>query len=108
MAKGTRLAEETEIRPKPKATISGQPILWHIMHIESAGGGDEFVSTLRRNSDLIEAYFLNSTSSITTYHLSDPDGVPAKGAMGFRDAAFRDSSMIAPENARRCWRCGPA
>ena len=101
---GTRLAEETEIRPKPKATIGGQPIFRHSMNIDSAGGGDEFVITLSRNSDLIEAHFLHSTSSITTYHLSDSGGLPVTEAMGVRDAAFRDSSIIAAENAPRCSR----
>src|SRR5436190_15247733 len=40
---GTRLAEETEVRPKPMVEIGGQPILWHIMKHYAAQGFKEFV-----------------------------------------------------------------
>jgi len=40
---GTRLAEETHLRPKPMVEIGGKPILWHIMKIYAAHGIKEFV-----------------------------------------------------------------
>jgi len=40
---GTRLSEETDIRPKPMVEIGGKPILWHIMKIYSQYGFDEFI-----------------------------------------------------------------
>src|SRR5450759_5435450 len=43
---GTRLAEETSVRPKPMAEIGDRPVLWHIMKIYSAHGFNEFVVCL--------------------------------------------------------------
>ena len=43
---GTRLSEETGIRPKPMVEIGGMPILWHIMKIYSAYGFNEFIICL--------------------------------------------------------------
>src|SRR3712207_4295090 len=43
---GTRLAEETTVRPKPMVEIGGKPILWHIMKLYSAHGIDDFVVCL--------------------------------------------------------------
>jgi len=43
---GTRLSEETQVRPKPMVEIGGKPILWHIMKMCSAHGIDEFVICL--------------------------------------------------------------
>ena len=40
---GTRLSEETTIKPKPMVEIGGRPILWHIMKIYSAQGFNEFI-----------------------------------------------------------------
>ncbi len=43
---GTRLAEETDVRPKPMVEIGGKPILWHIMKIYSHFGYNDFIITL--------------------------------------------------------------
>jgi len=43
---GTRLAEETSVRPKPMVEIGGKPILWHIMKIYAQHGVDEFIVCL--------------------------------------------------------------
>ena len=43
---GTRLAEETEIKPKPMVEIGGKPILWHIMNIYSHYGFNDFIIAL--------------------------------------------------------------
>jgi len=56
---GTRLAEETSIRPKPMVEIGGKPILWHIMKIYAAFGFKEFVVALGYKGEEIKKYFLN-------------------------------------------------
>ncbi|GHF37096.1 glucose-1-phosphate cytidylyltransferase [Deinococcus metalli] len=56
---GTRLAEETAIRPKPMVEIGGKPILWHIMNIYAAHGVDEFIIALGYRGEVIKEYFLN-------------------------------------------------
>jgi glucose-1-phosphate cytidylyltransferase len=56
---GTRLAEETGIRPKPMVEIGGKPILWHIMKIYSNYGFNEFVICLGYKGFMIKEYFSN-------------------------------------------------
>lgn len=56
---GTRLAEETSVRPKPMVEIGGRPILWHIMKIFSAHGVSEFVVCLGYKGYVIKEYFAN-------------------------------------------------
>jgi glucose-1-phosphate cytidylyltransferase len=56
---GTRLAEETQVRPKPMAEIGDHPMLWHIMKIYSHFGFDEFVICLGYKGYLIKEYFSN-------------------------------------------------
>ena len=56
---GTRLSEETVLRPKPMVEIGGKPILWHIMKIYSAHGINEFVICLGYRGYLIKEYFSN-------------------------------------------------
>ncbi|MEM9763217.1 MAG: sugar phosphate nucleotidyltransferase, partial [Pseudomonadota bacterium] len=55
--KGTRLAEETQVRPKPMVEIGGKPILWHIMKIYSHYGFDDFAVALGYKGDYIKRYF---------------------------------------------------
>lgn len=57
--RGTRLREETEIRPKPLVEIGSRPILWHIMKIYSHYGFKDFVLCLGYKGELIKEYFLN-------------------------------------------------
>lgn len=56
---GTRLSEETVIKPKPMVEIGGKPILWHIMKIYSAYGYNEFVVLLGYKGYMIKEYFAN-------------------------------------------------
>ncbi|MFG1275646.1 glucose-1-phosphate cytidylyltransferase [Xanthobacter flavus] len=56
---GTRLAEETSIRPKPMVEVGGYPILWHIMNIYSAYGVNEFIICLGYKGYYIKEYFAN-------------------------------------------------
>jgi len=63
---GTRLSEETIVKPKPMVEIGDKPILWHIMNIYSAYGFNEFVLALGYKGEVIKEYFLNYY-----YHQSD-------------------------------------
>ena len=56
---GTRLSEETSVRPKPMAEIGEKPILWHIMKIYSHYGFNEFVICLGYKGYMIKEYFSN-------------------------------------------------
>lgn len=56
---GTRLSEETTIRPKPMIEIGGRPILWHIMKIYSGYGIHDFVICLGYKGYIIKEYFAN-------------------------------------------------
>jgi glucose-1-phosphate cytidylyltransferase len=59
---GTRLSEETVVKPKPMVELGGRPILWHIMKIYASYGFKEFVVALGYKGEIIKDYFLN-------YHL---------------------------------------
>jgi len=56
---GTRLSEETSVRPKPMVEIGGRPILWHVMKIYAAHGIMDFVVCLGYKGYLIKEYFAN-------------------------------------------------
>jgi glucose-1-phosphate cytidylyltransferase len=56
---GTRISEETAVRPKPMVEIGGRPILWHIMKIYAAHGISEFIICCGYKGYLIKEYFAN-------------------------------------------------
>ena len=56
---GTRISEETHLRPKPMIEIGGKPILWHILKIYSAHGVNEFVICVGYKGYIIKEYFVN-------------------------------------------------
>jgi glucose-1-phosphate cytidylyltransferase len=56
---GTRLAEETELKPKPMVEIGGRPILWHIMRIYAHHGFNEFYLALGYKGETVKRYFLD-------------------------------------------------
>ncbi|HWO96614.1 MAG TPA: glucose-1-phosphate cytidylyltransferase [Bacillus sp. (in: firmicutes)] len=56
---GTRLSEETRVKPKPMVEIGGKPILWHIMKIYSSFGFNEFIICLGYMGQVIKEYFNN-------------------------------------------------
>jgi glucose-1-phosphate cytidylyltransferase len=56
---GTRLAEETEVRPKPMIEIGGRPILWHIMKLYGAHGFNEFFVALGYKGEMVKRYFVD-------------------------------------------------
>jgi glucose-1-phosphate cytidylyltransferase len=61
---GTRLVEETEIKPKPMVEIGGSPILWHIMRHYARYGHDEFVVALGYRGEFIKRYFVDYCSLV--------------------------------------------
>jgi glucose-1-phosphate cytidylyltransferase len=63
---GTRISEESAVRPKPMVEIGEMPILWHIMKIYAAHGHNEFVISAGYKSHVIKEYF-------ATYHLRRSD-----------------------------------
>jgi glucose-1-phosphate cytidylyltransferase len=69
---GTRLSEETTVRPKPMVEIGERPMLWHIMKLYSAHGIDDFVVCLGYKAEVIKDYFVNyhARSSDMTIDLS--------------------------------------
>jgi len=65
---GTRLSEETDIKPKPMVEIGGKPIIWHLMKIYSQYGFNEFIICLGYKGYVIKEYFANyflHTSDVT-------------------------------------------
>jgi glucose-1-phosphate cytidylyltransferase len=56
---GTRLTEETTVRPKPMVEIGGKPILWHIMKIYEQYGHNDFIICLGYKGHFIKEYFIN-------------------------------------------------
>ena len=70
---GTRISEESHMKPKPMIEIGGKPILWHIMKTYSAHGINEFVICLGYRGYMIKEYFANyflHTSDVT-FDMSD-------------------------------------
>ena len=66
--RGTRLSEETSLKPKPLVEIGGMPIIWHIMKLYSMHGINDFIICLGYKGYLIKEFFSNyslHTSDIT-------------------------------------------
>jgi len=72
---GTRLAEETEVKPKPMVEIGGKPILWHIMKNYASYGFKEFLIALGYKGEVIKRYFLDyyALNGSMTLNLSHGD-----------------------------------
>ena len=70
---GTRISEESHLKPKPMIEIGGKPILWHIMKIYSHYGFNEFVICAGYKQHVIKEYFANyyTYNSDVTFDLSD-------------------------------------
>ena len=56
---GTRISEETYLKPKPMVEIGGMPILWHIMKLYSQNGINEFIICCGYKGYIIKEYFKN-------------------------------------------------
>jgi glucose-1-phosphate cytidylyltransferase len=83
---GTRLSEETDLKPKPMVEIGGRPILWHIMKIYSAHGVNEFIICCGYKGYVIKEYFANYF-----LHMSD---------VTFN---LKSNSMVVHENNAEPW-----
>jgi glucose-1-phosphate cytidylyltransferase len=70
---GSRISEESNLRPKPMIEIGGKPILWHIMKIYSANGVDDFVICCGYKGYMIKEYFANYFlhMSDVTFNMAD-------------------------------------
>ena len=100
---GTRLAEETSVRPKPMVEIGGRPILWHIMKGYAHHGISEFIVALGYRGDVIKEWFLRHNElmndltvdlakGVTTVHSSRQPGwrvhLVDTGAEGWVNGGF--------------------
>jgi glucose-1-phosphate cytidylyltransferase len=72
---GTRLAEETELRPKPMVEIGGRPILWHIMKHYARHGFKEFVLALGYRGEDIKRFFVDYVSLSGDLTVNIGDGI---------------------------------
>jgi len=70
---GTRISEESHLRPKPMIEIGGKPILWHIMKMYSHYGINDFIICLGYKGYVIKEYFSNYFLHISdvTFSISD-------------------------------------
>src|SRR5688572_14926112 len=80
---GTRLSEETDVRPKPMVEVGGKPILWHIMQIYGSQGFNEFVVALGYKGEMIKSYFRD-------YRLLSSDLSFRDGQLGLKGATAPD------------------
>ncbi|NUO38780.1 MAG: glucose-1-phosphate cytidylyltransferase [Gemmatimonadaceae bacterium] len=82
---GTRLSEETQIKPKPMVEIGGRPILWHLLRVYGTQGFKEFVLALGYKGEVIRDYFLH-------YYARSRDGVVdlSSGVTQFEEARGED------------------
>ena len=71
---GTRIAEYTELIPKPMVKIGNYPIIWHIMNIYSYYGYNDFVIALGYKSEVIKNYFLDYVSNTSDIYLDLKSG----------------------------------
>lgn len=75
--KGTRLSEETILKPKPMVEIGSMPILWHIMKIYSSYGYKRFILALGYKADYIKQYFYNLRINQSDFTIKlDPNSEP--------------------------------
>ncbi|HVX96321.1 MAG TPA: glucose-1-phosphate cytidylyltransferase [Polyangia bacterium] len=70
---GTRISEETQVRPKPMVEIGGRPIIWHIMKVYAHHGVRDFIVCLGYKGYVIKEYFANYFihNSDVTFHLAE-------------------------------------
>src|SRR6202140_5119370 len=78
---GSRISEETQVKPKPMIEIGGRPILWHIMKIYSTYGVNDFIVCLGYRGYVIKEYFANYF-----LHMSDVTFDMAENSMTVHEA----------------------
>jgi glucose-1-phosphate cytidylyltransferase len=72
---GSRIQEETEIKPKPMVEIGGRPILWHIMKIYAHQGFTEFAIALGYKGEVIKRYMLEYASLHSDLRVDPSNGI---------------------------------
>ena len=72
---GTRISEESHLKPKPMIEIGERPILWHIMKHYSRYGFDEFIIALGYKGEMIKRYFVDYYNLNHDFIISLSDGV---------------------------------
>jgi len=82
---GSRIQEETEVKPKPMVEIGGRPILWHIMKIYAHQGFDDFVVALGYKGDYVKRYMLEYASLAGDFTVGMRDGRVEMHGEGERD-----------------------
>ncbi|MDJ0947454.1 MAG: glucose-1-phosphate cytidylyltransferase [Alphaproteobacteria bacterium] len=82
---GSRLAEETQLRPKPMVEIGGMPILWHIMEYYAHYGFKDFVIALGYKGEIIKEYFERACQSSTNLKIDFASGEIEREFNGGRD-----------------------
>src|SRR5580700_10764376 len=104
---GTRLRQETEVRPKPMVEIGGRPILWHIMKSYSHFGLNEFVLCLGYKGYIIKDFFLNYEARVRDFTVNLGVG----GSVQFHGGHSEEGWSITlaetgemAETAARLWR----
>lgn len=95
--RGTRMQEETEIRPKPMVEIGGRPILWHIMKLYAHHGFNRFVLALGYKGDYIKRYFYDyrilSTDFTLIMHPSESPRIHELAADSDWEITFVDTGL---------------
>jgi glucose-1-phosphate cytidylyltransferase len=71
---GTRLAEETAVRPKPMVEIGGRPMLWHLMQLYASHGCKEFLVACGYRGEMIKEYFRNLPMRTSDYVIDLSNG----------------------------------
>ncbi len=83
--KGTRLREETEVRPKPMVEIGGMPILWHIMMHYHGYGFRDFSIALGYKSEVIKRWFVDMAMTQGSLQVSMTSGIVDRDLTGVPD-----------------------
>ena len=89
---GTRLSEETVIKPKPMIEIGGKPILWHIMKNYAHFGHKEFYVALGYKAEVIKEYFLNYSSLNSDFSVDISTGF--RSPLTYPKIFFSESSQV--------------
>lgn len=93
---GTRLAEETGIKPKPMVEVGGHPLLWHIMNIYASYGYDDFLVACGYKGTIIKEYFANFFIHNTDFTVNQRDG--SREVMENNSVSWRTSLVDTGQN----------
>ncbi len=102
--RGTRMGQETELRPKPMVPIGGKPILWHIMKLYAHYGHQDFILCLGYKKEIIKQYFLDyqAMNCDFTVTLGRPDRIAFHNGHGEQDfcVTLADTGQETPTGGR--------